>query len=582
MSQTVKAVGGVVGWVDDRLTTSSFFKRNLNKVFPEHWSFMLGEIALYSFIILLLTGTYLTLWFKPSMIEIIYNGSYIPLRGVKMSEAYASTLDISFDVRGGLLMRQIHHWAALFFVGAMSVHMLRVFFTGAFRKPREINWVIGVVLLTMGLIEGFAGYSLPDDLLSGTGLRIAQGIILSLPVIGSYASFFLFGGEFPGSDFIPRLYSIHILLVPGLILALITAHLMMIWYQKHTQFPGPGRTEKNVVGYPLMPIYMAKAGGFFFIVFGFTTLLSALVAINPIWSYGPYNPSQVSAGSQPDWYIGFLDGALRAMPPIEIEIFGHPLGLNILFPALILPGLMFTALGLYPWIEQWATGDKKEHHLLDRPRNAPTRTAIGVMALIFYCLLWINGSNDIIASGFNLSINAMTWFTRVGILVLPLVAFVITKRICLSLQRRDREKLLHGRETGQILRLPHGEFIEIHGPITAEDRAVLLAKHDIEPLALPESHDANGVRSPARRKKKSLAKLSHFMYGDNVPKPTAEELADADSHLHHELESDGPVLEHHRQLEAIGGVIHDPSHDPTHSTGHAPTGRQESGEPAQK
>ena len=562
MSQTVKTVGGVVGWVDDRLTTSNFFKRNLNKVFPEHWSFMLGEIALYSFIILLLTGTYLTLWFKPSMIEVIYDGSYVPLRGVKMSEAYASTLNISFDVRGGLLMRQVHHWAALFFVAAMSVHMLRVFFTGAFRKPREINWIIGVVLLTMGLLEGFSGYSLPDDLLSGTGLRIAQGIVVSLPVIGSYASMLLFGGEFPGTDFIPRLYSVHILLVPGLILALITAHLMMVWYQKHTQFPGPGRTEKNVVGYPLLPIYMAKAGGYFFVVFGFTTLLGALVAINPIWLYGPYNPSEVSAGSQPDWYIGFLDGALRLIPPIELNFLGHPISINILFPALILPGILFTLLALYPWIEQWATGDKREHHLLDRPRNAPTRTALGVMGLTFYIVLWIESGNDLIAAGFDLSINAITWALRIALLVLPPITFVITKRICLSLQRRDREKLLHGRETGHVLRLPHGEFVEIHGPLDEEERAVLLAKPDITPLEAPEAADANGVRPPHLGRKKARARLSRFFYRDNVPAPTPEELAEADAHLSHEIGSDEPVLAHDRQLEAIGGVIHDPSHDP--------------------
>ena len=562
MSQTVKTVGGVVGWVDDRLTTSNFFKRNLNKVFPEHWSFMLGEIALYSFIILLLTGTYLTLWFKPSMIEVIYDGSYVPLRGVKMSEAYASTLNISFDVRGGLLMRQVHHWAALFFVAAMSVHMLRVFFTGAFRKPREINWIIGVVLLTMGLLEGFSGYSLPDDLLSGTGLRIAQGIVVSLPIFGSYASMLLFGGEFPGTDFIPRLYSVHILLVPGLILALITAHLMMVWYQKHTQFPGPGRTEKNVVGYPLLPIYMAKAGGYFFVVFGFTTLLGALVAINPIWLYGPYNPSEVSAGSQPDWYIGFLDGALRLIPPIELNFLGHPISINILFPALILPGILFTLLALYPWIEQWATGDKREHHLLDRPRNAPTRTALGVMGLTFYIVLWIESGNDLIAAGFDLSINAITWALRIALLVLPPITFVITKRICLSLQRRDREKLLHGRETGHVLRLPHGEFVEIHGPLDEEERAVLLAKPDITPLEAPEAADANGVRPPHLGRKKARARLSRFFYRDNVPAPTPEELAEADAHLSHEIGSDEPVLAHDRQLEAIGGVIHDPSHDP--------------------
>ncbi|MCU0280042.1 MAG: cytochrome b [Candidatus Nanopelagicales bacterium] len=266
MSATVKTAGKTVGWVDDRLTSSNFLKRSMGKVFPEHWSFMLGEIALYSFIVVMLSGVYLTLFFKPSMIEIAYNGSYVPLKGIKMSEAYASTLDISFDIRGGLLMRQVHHWAALFFIAAISVHLCRVFFTGAFRKPREMNWVIGVGLLTMALLAGFAGYSLPDDLLSGTGLRIAQGIMLSIPVIGTYLSFFVFGGEFPGTDFISRLYAVHILVVPGLILALLTAHLIMVWYQKHTQFPGPGRTNDNVVGYRLMPIYMAKAGGFFFVV----------------------------------------------------------------------------------------------------------------------------------------------------------------------------------------------------------------------------------------------------------------------------------------------------------------------------
>ncbi|NBS78088.1 MAG: cytochrome b, partial [Betaproteobacteria bacterium] len=236
-------VGKAAVYVDERLAPAGFMKRLLTKVFPDHWSFMLGEIALYSFIILLLSGTYLTLWFKPSMTEVIYNGSYLPLKGVKMSEAYSSTLDISFDVRGGLLMRQIHHWAALFFVAAVSVHLLRVFFTGAFRKPREINWVIGTGLLTLAILEGFAGYSLPDDLLSGTGLRIAEGIVQAIPLVGTYLAMFLFGGEFPGTDFISRLYSVHILLIPGILLGLVTAHLLMVVYQKHTQFPGPGRTE---------------------------------------------------------------------------------------------------------------------------------------------------------------------------------------------------------------------------------------------------------------------------------------------------------------------------------------------------
>ncbi|MCU0296164.1 MAG: ubiquinol-cytochrome c reductase cytochrome b subunit, partial [Candidatus Nanopelagicales bacterium] len=542
MSATVKTAGKTVGWVDDRLTSSNFLKRSMGKVFPEHWSFMLGEIALYSFIVVMLSGVYLTLFFKPSMIEIAYNGSYVPLKGIKMSEAYASTLDISFDIRGGLLMRQVHHWAALFFIAAISVHLCRVFFTGAFRKPREMNWVIGVGLLTMALLAGFAGYSLPDDLLSGTGLRIAQGIMLSIPVIGTYLSFFVFGGEFPGTDFISRLYAVHILVVPGLILALLTAHLIMVWYQKHTQFPGPGRTNDNVVGYRLMPIYMAKAGGFFFVVFGIITLISGLVTINPIWLYGPYTPDQVTAGSQPDWYIGWLEGALRMMPNVEWVIFGYNLSWNILVPAVIIPGLVFTVMGLYPWIEQWATGDKSEHHLLDRPRNAPVRTALGAMALSFYVLLWIGGGNDLIAKFFDLSINGITWVLRIAIFVVPPLVFIATKRVCLGLQRRDRDKLLHGMETGNILRLPHGEFIEIHAPISDEEKAVLMSKPERLPLPMPEEVDENGVALKGARKARLRAKLSNFFYADNIALPTRAELEAAEEHLRHEVEEAAPVM----------------------------------------
>ena len=533
----VEATGGKgYTWVDDRVPASSFLKKNLNKVFPDHWSFMLGEIALYSFIILLLTGTFLSLWFKPSMVEVIYDGSYLPLNGVAMSEAYATTLDISFDVQGGLLMRQIHHWAALFFVGAISVHLLRVFFTGAFRKPREINWVIGVGLLTLALLEGFAGYSLPDDLLSGTGLRIAEGIMLSIPLVGTWLSFLVFGGEFPGNDFIPRLFTVHVLLVPGIILALITVHLMLVWYQKHTQFPGPGRTERNVVGFPLFPVYTAKAGGFFFVVFGVTALMSGLFQINPIWVYGPYVPDQVTAGSQPDWYIGWLEGGLRLMPNWEIPFFGNTISVNILFPALILPGIIFTLMALYPWIEQWATGDRRYHHLLDRPRNAPTRTALGAMALTFYTMLWIEGGNDIIASVFSLNVNAVTWFFRIAIFVVPPLVYLAAKRIALGLQRRDRDKLLHGYESGVVKRLPSGEYYEVHKPISRDEQSVIESrKEHLRPLPMPEKTDAHGVRTPHYRIKALRARLSNFYYSDDIQAPTPAEIEAAQHHEAHEM-----------------------------------------------
>ena len=528
MTARERIAGSVANYVDERTGAAKWMKKNLTKVFPDHWSFLLGEIVLYSFIILLLSGTYLTFWFDPSQREVIYDGSYEPLQGIEMSAAYASTLDISFEVRGGLLMRQIHHWSALIFIAGMVVHLMRVYFTGAFRKPREFNWIIGVGLLTLGIVEGFLGYSLPDDLLSGTGIRIAEAIIQALPVVGSYLAFFAFGGAFPGEAFIPRIYTVHVLLLPGAFLALITVHLMLVWYQKHTQYPGPGRTEKNVVGYPLLPVYMAKAGGFFFIVFGVTAFLGAVASINPVWLFGPYTPAQVTAGSQPDWYMGWLDGLVRMAPPLESYIFGYTISWNILIPALIVPGILFTGMALYPFIESWITGDKRGHHLLDRPRNAPNRTALGVMSITFMLVALINGGNDIIATTFDLTINQIMWFSRIGIFVLPPLSFVITKRICLSLQRADRELVLHGRETGRLVMMPHGEFVEVHEPISAE-KAWLLTQHEQIPALALDDYDTGGVRRPKALKNKLRARMSKA-HAVAVPKVTAEDLKQIENH----------------------------------------------------
>jgi len=528
MTARERVAGTVANYVDERTGAAKWMKKNLTKVFPDHWSFLLGEIALYSFIILLLSGTFLSFWFDPSQREVIYEGSYEALEGLEMSAAYASTLHISFEVRGGLLMRQIHHWAALIFMAAIVVHLMRVYFTGAFRKPREFNWIIGVGLLTLGIVEGFLGYSLPDDLLSGTGVRIAQAIIQALPLVGSYLSFFAFGGAFPGEAFIPRIYTVHVLLLPGAFLALITIHLMLVWYQKHTQYPGPGRTEKNVVGYPLLPVYMAKAGGFFFVVFGVTAFLGAVASINPIWLYGPYTPGQVTAGSQPDWYMGWLDGLVRMAPPLETHAFGHTVSWNILIPGLIVPGILFTGMALYPFIESWMTGDKREHHLLDRPRNAPNRTALGVMSLTFMMVALINGGNDIIATTFHLTINQIMWFSRIAIFALPPIAFVITKRLCLSLQRADRELVLHGRETGRLVMMPHGEFVEVHEPISAE-KAWLLTQHEQLPALALEENDERGVRRPGALKNKLRARMSKA-HATSIPKVTAEDLKEIEQH----------------------------------------------------
>ena len=531
----MRKAGGVAGWVDDRTGAAKGAAFLLKKVFPDHWSFMLGEIAMYSMIICLLSGTFLTFWYVPSASQVVYNGSYLPLQGVTVSEAYSSSLAISFDIRGGLLIRQIHHWAALMFIVAVTVHMFRVFFTGAFRKPREINWVIGTVLSMLGIIEGFAGYSLPDDLLSGTGLRAAEGFMQSIPIIGSYIAWMVFDGPFPGEAIIPRLYSVHILLIPAILVGLFTAHIVLVAVHKHTQYPGPGKTENNVVGYPLMPVYIAKAGGFFFMVFGVIALISALVTINPIWAYGPYDPSPVTAGSQPDWYMGFADGALRLLPGLlEFVAFGHTWSFNVFIGAILLIPVLYGIAGAYPFIESWVTGDKREHHLLDRPRNAPTRTALGVVAITFYLILFFASGNDLMAIKLHMSINDLTNFFRIGILLLPPLAFWVTKRICLSLQRHDRDKVLHGRESGTIIRTAEGKFYEKHEELDPFERYVLVQHDPIERFVIESGVDANGVASPAARKDRARARLARFYFTDIVNPVTPEELAAAQAHGDHE------------------------------------------------
>ncbi|WP_016696678.1 cytochrome b [Actinoalloteichus spitiensis] len=463
-----RAAAAGATWADDRFHMAKGMRRQLNKVFPTHWSFMLGEIALYSFIVLLLTGTYLALFFDPSMEHVEYQGVLENMRGIEMSRAYASSLDISFEVRGGLFARQVHHWAALLFMAAIVVHMLRVFFTGAFRKPRELNWVIGILLFVLGMFEGFTGYSLPDDLLSGTGLRIASGIVLSIPVIGTWIHWALFGGEFPGYEIIPRFYTIHILVLPGIILALIAIHLGLVWYQKHTQFPGVGRKETNVVGVRIMPVFAVKAGGFFAVVFGVLALMGGIFQINAIWNIGPYNAAQVSAGSQPDWYMIWTDGMTRLWPSWEVYL-GNYMIPAVFWPTVVGMGLIFTVAGAYPWIEKKFTKDDAHHNLLQRPRDAPVRTGLGMMAITFFMVLLISGANDIVAEQFDISLNAMTWAGRIGLLLLPPLAYLITYRVCLGLQHHDREVLEHGIETGIIRRLPHGEFIEVHQPLGGVD-----------------------------------------------------------------------------------------------------------------
>ena len=521
----MKLTNWASNYIDERTSISGLVKELGRKIFPDHWSFMLGEVALYSFIVILLSGSFLTFFFQPSGAVVTYDGSYAPLKGIQMSAAMSSTLNISFDIRGGLLLRQVHHWAALLFVASIGLHMLRIYFTGAFRKPRELNWIIGFTLFVLALAEGFTGYSLPDDLLSGNGLRIIDGMVKGIPVVGTWISYLLFGSEFPGTAIIGRLYSLHILLLPAILVAALGIHLVLLVVNKHTQFAGPGRTEGNVVGVPIMPVFAAKAGGFFFIIFGVIMLTASFVTINPIWVYGPYDPSPISAGTQPDWYIGFADGALRLIPHgWEFMLGPYTVSMNILIPILVLV-VFLVLVAAYPFFEAWVTGDQREHHMADRPRNAPTRTAIGAAGVTFYAVLWAAASSDLIATHFRLTIEAVITVLQVLIFVGPIVAYFVTKRICVGLQKKDREIALHGYESGRIVRLPGGEYVEVHQQLSDYERWKLVSFDDYAPIMLRPDKQGR-ITAGARLR----ARMSAWFFEDRIAPVTRTELEVSSHH----------------------------------------------------
>lgn len=411
----------LVGVVDRRLRLSSPVRKALDKVFPDHWTFMFGELTLYSFVVLVLTGVFLGLFFDPSTAETTYTGSYAPMHGETTSAAYASALQLSFDIRGGLLMRQTHHWAALIFVGSIVLHLCRIFFTGAYRRPREINWVIGVTMLLLALLNGFTGYSMPDDQLSGTGLRIIYSVVLSIPVLGPDLAFLIFGGQFPAEATIPRMFTAHVFIVPLLLFALIGAHLAILVRQKHTHFPGPGRTESDVVGSRLWPSYAVRTLGLFAAALAVLFGLGGLAQINPVWIWGPFQPGQAAVPAQPDWYVAWAEGALRLFPPLDIHLAGHLIPTPF-FPGAALGGVAFVALYAWPFVEQWCTKDTASHQILDRPRDHPVRMAIGVGALTFFGILLLAASDDVLAEWLEVPVNSVVWTYRILALVLPPVA----------------------------------------------------------------------------------------------------------------------------------------------------------------
>ncbi len=420
-------------WVDERLGTTSFARVALRKVFPDHWSFLLGEIALYCLVVLVVTGVFLTFFYTPDTRGVVYEGPYAPLKGEQVSAAYDSTMRLSFQVKAGLIMRQTHHWATLVLVAAIVVHLCRVFFTRAFRRPRELNWVIGVALLLLAMAEGLTGGWLPDDLLSGVSIHIGYSVIFAIPVIGTWVAYLFFGGEFPAPDMIPRFYVFHVMLLPALLLGLVGVHLFIVVLQRHTQFPGPGRTERNLVGKRFWPQHAFKSGSLLLLVAAVCAGLGGLAQINPVWQYGPFKAANVTSPAQPDWYLAWVDGLLRLGGPWSFKLFGYTVSENF-WPAILFPGILFGVITLWPWIERRLTGDRAEHHLLDRPRDAPAHTATGLAGLLLLFIAFLAGGNDILAVLLHVPEEIITRILRYAFFIAPVLTWLVAFCVCRSLR----------------------------------------------------------------------------------------------------------------------------------------------------
>lgn len=447
---------------------------------PLHWTNLFGVITIASVAVLFITGVALMVAYAPSSAAVTYRGPYEPLDGATVSRAFDSVMRVSFAMPGGLLLRQLHHWAALMVPASIMIQLLVMFFTGAFRRPRRSSWLMLFLLLIVVLAGGWSGYALPDDMLSGSGLRIVEGITLGIPVIGTWLAAALFGGEFPGR-IIENLYLVHILAVPVGLLLLIALRARSAYKHRPPQFAAGGREETNIVGVSLLPTAAARAAGFFAVVVGLLVLMATLVTVNPIWSYGPADPGNASAGSQPDWYTGFLDGALRLVPPgWEFQFLDRTWTLAVLAPLAVV-GAFLLMVALYPFLEGWIMRDSAEHHILDRPRNTTVRTSIGVAGVTFYGVLWAAGSADIIALLFHVSFEAVILSLQVMLVAGPLAGYLVTRRLCIALQRKDRALALNGFETGRIIRMPGGEYTEVHQPLDQHERWRLRA-HEQAPV----------------------------------------------------------------------------------------------------
>lgn len=472
-----RAARAALDGLDERYRLFGRVRRESSRVTPSHHSFFWGRLAAVSFAVLLLSGIVLSLFFVPDKADVVYHGPYGNLRGAHVSRAYKSVLDITFSVRGGLLLRQVHHWAALLFLMSMTLHMARTFFTGAFRKPRETTWLTGAVMLIVALVEGYTGYAMLDDLLSGQSVRIFSGVLLSIPLFGTWLHWMVFGGEYEGDLWLPRFFFGHVFVLPAVLGTLIAVHLGLVWYQRLTHMPGPGAREHTIVGFRAVRHFGGRTLAYAACAVGVMTIMGGILQIEPVWLWGPYSPAEVSTFVQPDWYLGYVIGALKLFPAWTIHLGPYTVPAPF-WPAAVMPLGMLFLLAVYPYAERVTTKDHGLRNLLQRPRDAPVRTALGVFAVTFYLVLMVCGADDFLASMFEVPFEWIVWGGRVGVFVVPLTAAVIAYRVCAGLRRRDADALEHGVPTGLLEERPDGTFTELRVPpggVDEEGRPIPLA-----------------------------------------------------------------------------------------------------------
>ncbi len=416
-----------VRFFDDRFGSNAAVRFVAVKVFPDHWSFYLGEFALYAFVLLVATGVWLTF---------VYTADE--------RTAFDSVVALSRGMPVGYVIRQVHHWSAVFFVAAILVHMARIFFTAAYRAPRELNWTVGVLMLILASLTGFTGYSLPDDALSGTGLRIADSVMLAVPFVGGWAADLLNGGSYPGPLLLPHLYTIHVYFLPVAIAGLLALHMALLIYQKHTQFVDD---PAHVVGRRFWPDYALRTLAAFALTVAVILVLAAALEINPIEQYGRYHDWIVTNPAEPDWYAAFLDGALRLGPSTELVIFGHPVP-PVFWPGVVMPLVAFGVIIGWPWIDKRITGDVVQHDVLVPPTAAPWRVGAGAALLTAGVVLTLAASDDTQALALKVPVQNLVWLYRI---LLPAGSVGIGFLAAALARELGVRKRLHGQESERVV-----------------------------------------------------------------------------------------------------------------------------------